>query len=100
MVASLGNGGPALDVEFYLEEFRPVLAGHEQSIALRVVGDAVEHVGLPLYDIRGCEQAGQIDGADDAAVMRIDTHDPIGLPDVGIELAFYPLQLVQILDGF
>ncbi len=86
-------------MEFDLEEFRPVLAGHEESIAVRVVGDAVQHIGLPFHDIRGCEQTGEVDGADDAAVMRIDAHYPIGLPDVGIELPFYPLQLVQILDG-
>src|SRR5712664_4947958 len=94
------NGGPALDVECDLEEFRPILAGDEEAIAVRVVGDAVQHIGLPFHDIRGCEQAGQVDRADDVAVMRIAADYPIGLPDVGIELPFHPFQLVQILDRF
>src|ERR1019366_4070833 len=51
-------------------------------------------------DVGGGEQAGEMDPADDFAGFGIDAGDAVGLPDVGEELAFDPLQLIEVLDRF
>jgi len=38
--------------------FGQFFSGHEQAVALGVVGDAVQDVGLPLDDIRRLEKPG------------------------------------------
>ena len=75
---------------------RPQLAGDEQAIAGGVVGDPVQHVGAGALGRR--QQAGQIDPAGDAAVLRRDARDPLGLPDVGEDLPLHVFELVEPLD--
>src|SRR4030095_901974 len=69
-----------------LEQLRPELAGDEQPIALRIVGDAVEHaVGRTFA---GCEQPAQVDVPQDTAGRWRYARDVIGGPDVGEHLTF------------
>src|SRR5215212_7277780 len=62
---------------------RPPLAGDEQAVALRIVGDAVQHVSA--WGLAAIEQAGQIDPAGDLAGPGRDAGDSFGLPDVGVD---------------
>ena len=45
-------------------------------------------------DRRG-QQAAAVDPTDHFAGVRVDAHDPVGLPDVGIDLALDPFQFVE-----
>ena len=66
----------------------------QEPILLLVVRDAVEDVGLRA--LGRCQQSTQIDVAGDAAGVRRDARDVIGLPDVGEDLALHVFELVQI----
>ena len=81
-----------------LEQLGPELARHEQALAGRVVGDAVEHVGVVGDEVLLRQQALQVDPADDLARLRVDACDAIRLPEVGVDLAFHPLELVDLVD--
>ena len=83
--------------QFDLEELGPSLAGHEQAVALGVVGDAVEDVGL-VVAIGGCQQAAGVDPADHFAGSGVDAGDAIGLVDVGVDFALHPFEFVQFGD--
>ena len=87
---------PGFDPTWISNSLRPQLAGDEQPLRRGVVGDAVQHrLGLEAV---GRHQAAQIDPADDAAGLRRDAGDPVGVPHVGPHLAAHELQLVQLID--
>ena len=97
--AQAGSPCPATAFEESdFEELRPELAGDEEAIVLGVVGDAVEDIGLGGA-IGGSQETAAIDRADDFAGFGIDAGDAVGLPDVGVNLAFHPFELVQFDDG-
>src|ERR1035438_3975863 len=82
---------PSFLGEFDFEEFGPVLAGDEEAVVLGVIGNAVEDIGLEIAgvdDVGGGQQAGEVDPSDDFAGLGIDAGDAVGLPDVGVDLAF------------
>src|ERR1035438_5093331 len=84
--------------EFDFEELGPAFAGDEEAIVLGVVGDAVEDIGLGRA-IGGSEQTAAVDPADDLAGFGVDAGDAVGLPDVGVDFALHPFELVQFDDG-
>ena len=79
--------------EFDFEEFGPAFASDEEAIVFGIVGDAVEDVGLGVA-VGGSQQTAAIDPADDFAGLGVDPQDALGLPDVGVDLAFHPFELV------
>ena len=79
--------------EFDFEELGPALAGDEKAIVLGVVGDAVEDIGLRVA-IGGSQETAAVDPADDFAGFGVDAGDAFGLPDVGIDFALDPFELV------
>src|ERR1043165_7409825 len=84
-------------LEFYLEKSRPEFSGDEESIACLIVSDAVQH-GLFVVNVAGRQQAIQINPARNAAVLRIDRHYSVVVPDVGVDFAVDVLEFVQLFD--
>src|SRR5262249_32151013 len=81
----------------HLVESRPQLTGEEQAIAGGIVGDPVGHV-LGAAPLVGRHETGQINAADHAPRDGIDPHDPVGGPDIRIDLAADEFELVERLD--
>src|ERR1019366_3407671 len=77
-----------------LEELGPLLPGDEQSVLPGIVGDAVEYVRL-VVAVGGGQQPAAIDGTDHFAGFGVDAHDALGLPDIGVDFALDPFELVQ-----
>src|SRR5271165_4265399 len=82
-----------------LEQLRPVLSRDEQPVVLGVVGNAVQDIRPSLHDVFWLEETGQVDGADHAAAARVDAHDPVRLPYVGIDLPLHPFQFIHVAQG-
>src|SRR5262245_20154938 len=78
--------------ELDLEQFRPVLARHEEPIARRVVRNAVQHVGATAIGRR--EKPGEIDPAGHLAGCGIDAADAVSLPDVRQQGVAHDFELV------
>src|SRR5712692_3834233 len=77
-----------------LEQLGPLLAGDEDALALCVVSDPVEHVGL-WPAVGRFQQAAHIHPRIHAARARIDTRDQVRLPHVGPYFALDIFELVQ-----
>ncbi len=82
---------------FDLEDGGPLFAGDEDAIVFGVKGDAVED-GLGVDALRVGEESGEVDPGDDVAVAGRDAGDAVGVPDVGVDLAVDPLELVELVD--
>lgn len=80
------------------EDIRPKFSGHEHAFPGCIVSDAIEHIFGPVA-VHRAQQAGQINPAGDLAGRWGDSCNPVGLPDVGKQLAFHPLQFVEVVDG-
>src|SRR5690349_15128126 len=81
--------------ELNLEHFRPQLARNVQLALVLVVSDAVEDIDrLATLPFR-LEQTLQINPADHLAGGSIDARNHIGAPDIGIQLAIDPFQLIE-----
>src|SRR5437667_12489352 len=76
-----------------LEQLRPPLPGDEEPVIHRVVGDAVEDIGVRALAWR--QQAVEIDVAGDSPRVGRDARDVVGLPDVREDLSLRDLELVQ-----
>ncbi len=74
-----------------------MFAGDEETVALGVVGDAVED-GLGVDLLVGRQEAGAVDPVDDVAVVGIDAGDAVGVPDVGVDDAIDVFELVELID--
>ena len=79
-------------------ELRPELAGHEESLPFLVPRDSVENIDLKAGLIFWCQQTGEVDTRSDIASRWVNPYDLVGLPDVGVDLAVDPLQLVEVVD--
>lgn len=90
-VGSSGNYGD-------FEDFRPELASNEETVSGRVVRDAIENRFVARELIAGHESF-EVNPAEDAAVRGRYTRDPIGMPDVGVDLAVNVFKLVELCDG-
>src|SRR5215471_8973404 len=91
---------PCLVLRFQpnFKEFWPIFPGKEEAIVRGIVGDAVHDIEVRA-EVGGLEHTGEVDDANDFARGGINPHDIIGLPDVGEDLAFDVLQLVEVSDG-
>ena len=85
--------GILLGYDFDFEEFAPSFACHEDTFRGRVVGDAVQYVGI-RGDLFVREQAAQVDDPFDDAAGGVDDDDLVGDIDIGPDLPVDPL-----LDG-
>ena len=64
-----------------------------------VVGDAVKDLFALVGQALGRrQQAAEIYPADHMAVGGVNAGDTVGVPDIGINLAIHPLELVQVLE--
>ena len=88
--------GIFLGYDFDFEEFAPSFACHEDTFRGRVVGDAVQYVGI-RGDLFVREQAAQVDDPFDNAAGGVDDDDLVGDIDVGPDLPVDPLQFVEQL---
>ena len=80
-----------------LVDFGPAFSGDEECLALRIVGDAVEHVVGMSDGFLGVD-AREVECSKDLARSRIDANDAIGLPDVGKNFAFDEFEFVELID--
>ena len=88
--------GILLGYDFDFEEFAPSFACHEDTFRGRVVGDAVQYVGI-RGDLFVREQAAQVDDPFDDAAGGVDDDDLVGDIDIGPDLPVDPLQFVEQL---
>src|SRR5947209_138601 len=80
-----------------LEKFRPELAGHEESVALLVVGDAVQD-GFLVRDIAGFEQPRHVNPAVDAPGLWVNAYDAVVVPDVREDFALDVFEFVDLFE--
>ena len=79
--------------QFDLEYAGPQFTGHEQTFAICVVGDSVQH-GARRDVIDRAQKTLEVDPADYFAALGRDACDPIGLPYVRENLSLDKLQFV------
>lgn len=66
---------------------------------MRIIGDAVEdRFGFGFPSSR--KQASEIDPGDHMAVLRRDSRNPVGAPDVRVNLALDEFEFVEIVNNF
>src|SRR5438270_10604217 len=93
----LGCAPLSLPLQPDLEKFRPQLARHEQSVALLVVGDAVQD-SLLVRDLSRLEQARHVNPAVDAPRLRVNADDAVVVPDVCENLALDVFKLIDLFE--
>src|ERR1700741_334729 len=86
--------GLGLRAKLYLKKLWPFFPGDEETIGGRIVGDAIEHVGLGSAIGVG-QQAVEINDAKDAPGGGIDASDGLALPDIGVNLALDELEFIE-----
>jgi len=74
-----------------------LFAGDEETVALSVVSDAIEH-GFSVNLLVGGQEAGAVDPVEDVAVVGIDADDAVGVPDVGVDDAIDVFELVELVN--
>jgi len=82
-----------------LEEFWPQLARDEQAVVLGIPCDAIQD-GFRAGALGVGEQAGQVDEAENLSGGGRDPRNAVRVPDVGVNLAVYVFELVQLVDRF
>ena len=80
---------------FDFKHLRPILSRHEKMAGGFLIGDAIEHLGA-VGLAKMPPEASEVQPSGDAAVLRRNAGDFIGLVNVGENLAVDPFQLVEV----
>src|SRR5262249_3826030 len=83
--------------QFDFEDFWPEFSRHKQTVTGSIVSNTVEN-GVGVGPFGFWKNAAEIDPAQNSSVNRRNARDAIRLPDVGVDLASYPLQFVQLCN--
>lgn len=81
-----------------MKQFRPEFSGDKQAFPHLIPGNAIEHIRFQRFFRR--EQACEIDPAGHFASHRIDAHYAVGAPDIGVYLAAYIFQFIELGKRF
>jgi hypothetical protein len=80
-----------------LEDIRPQFSGDEETLAARVVSDAIKD-GFVTGELVAGHEAFEVDPAKDATGCGRDAGYAVGVPDVRVDFAVDEFEFVELTD--
>jgi len=88
-----------LQRKFDLEDIWPQFTGDVNFSRCGIIGDAIEHFGAGVFVGFFPYDGPEVELTDDLSAAGIDLQNIIGLPLIGVDVAFDQFQLVYVTDG-